>query len=125
MRVDTYIWYLRYYKSRSQASKACKQGHVRIEEQIVKPSREVFIEDKIKVRKNKIWRELMAIDFPKSRVGAKIVNLYRQDITPKEAFENANFQLLSKVPQRNRGTGRPTKKERREIDDYQENKKAK
>ena len=76
MRIDTYLYYLRYYKSRSQASKACKQGHVRIKEQIVKPSREVFIEDKIKVRKNQIWRELMAIDFPKSRVGAKIVNLY-------------------------------------------------
>ena len=125
MRIDTYLYYLRYYKSRSQASKACKQGHIRIEEQIVKPSREVFIEDKIKVRKNQIWRELMAIDFPNSRVGAKIVNLYRQDITPKEAFENSNFQLLSKVPQRNRGTGRPTKKERREIDYYKENKKAK
>jgi ribosome-associated heat shock protein Hsp15 len=124
MRIDTYLCYLRYYASRSQASKACNQGHVRIEEKIIKPSREVFIGDKIKVRKNQIWRVLMVIDFPKSRVGAKIVNLYRQDITPEESFENANFQLLSKVPQRDRGAGRPTKKDRREIDDYQEDKKS-
>ena len=90
MRVDIYLWYLRYYKSRSQAIKACKQGHVRIDEQIVKPSREVFIGDKIRVRKNQIWRELMALDFPKSRVGAKIVILYREDMTAAEALENTN-----------------------------------
>lgn len=123
MRVDIYLWYLRYYKSRSQASKACKQGHVRIDEQIVKPSREVFIGDKIRVRKNQIWRELMALDFPKSRVGAKIVNLYREDMTAAEALENTNLQSLSKAPQRDRGTGRPTKKDRREIDNYQEDEK--
>ena len=116
MRVDVFLWCLRYYKSRNQASIACKQGHVRIGEQIVKPSREVFIGDKIRVRKNQIWHELLAMDFPKSRVGAKIVNLYRQDLTPQEAFDHANFQSLSKGPQRDKGTGRPTKKDRREID---------
>ena len=66
MRVDTYIWYLRYYKSRSQAIYACRQGHVRIDDQIIKPSREVFVGDKIKIRKNQVWRELMVLDFPKS-----------------------------------------------------------
>ena len=116
MRVDVFLWCLRYYKSRNQASIACKQGHVRIGEQIVKPSREVFIGDKIRVRKNQIWHELLAMDFPKSRVGAKIVNLYRQDLTPQEAFDHANFQSLSKGPQRDKGKGRPTKKDRREID---------
>jgi|TARA_Y100000996_G_scaffold139520_1_gene106466 ribosome-associated heat shock protein Hsp15 len=125
MRVDTYIWYLRYYKSRSQAISACRQGHVRIDDQIIKPSREVFVGDKIKVRKNQVWRELMVLDFPKSRVGAKIVNLYREDLTPKEAFKNTNFQSLSKTPKRDEGSGRPTKKDRREIDEYHENQKTK
>ena len=125
MRVDTYIWYLRYYKSRSQAIKACRQGHVRIDDQIIKPSREVFVGDKIKVRKNQVWRELMVLDFPKSRIGAKIVSLYREDLTPQEAFKNTKLQSLSITPKRDAGSGRPTKKDRREIDEYHENQKNK
>ena len=125
MRVDTYIWYLRYYKSRSQAIKACRQVHIRIDDQIIKPSREVYVGDNIKVRKNQIWRELIVLDFPKSRIGPKIVNLYREDITPKQAFKNINFQSLSKTPKRDEGSGRPTKKDRREIDGYHENQKTK
>ena len=125
MRVDTYIWHLRYYKSRSQAIKACRQGHVRIDDKIIKPSREVYVGDNIKVRKNQIWRELIVLDFPKSRIGPKIVNLYRENITPKQAFKNINFQSLSKTPKRDEGSGRPTKKDRREIDGYHENQKTK
>ena len=125
MRVDTYIWYLRYYKSRSQATNACRQGHVRINDQVIKPSREVFIGDKIKVRKNQVWRELMVLDFPKGRISAKLVNLYREDLTSKEAFKNTSFQSLSKTPKRDEGSGRPTKKDRREIDEYHENQKTK
>ena len=125
MRVDTYIWYLRYYKSRSQAINACRQGHVRIDDKVIKPSREVFVGDKIKIRKNQVWRELMVLDFPKSRIGAKIVNIYREDLTPQEAFKNTNLQSHSKTPRRDVGSGRPTKKDRREIDEYHENQKNK
>ena len=125
MRVDTYIWYLRYYKSRSQAINACRQGHVRIDDHIIKPSREVFVGDKIKIRKNQVWRELIVLDFPKSRIGAKIVNLYREDLTPQEAFKNTKLQSLSITPKRDAGSGRPTKKDRREIDEYHENQKNK
>ena len=125
MRVDTYIWYLRYYKSRSQATNACRQGHVRIDDQVIKPSREVFVGDKIKLRKNQVWRELMVLDFPKSRISAKLVNLYREDLTSKEAFKNTSFQSLSKTPKRDEGSGRPTKKDRRDIDEYHENQKTK
>ena len=125
MRVDAYIWYLRYYKSRSQAINACRQGHVRIDDKIIKPSREVFVGDKIKIRKNQVWRELIVLDFPKSRIGAKIVNLYREDLTPLEAFKNTNLQSLSITPKRDAGSGRPTKKDRREIEEYHENQKNK
>ena len=125
MRVDTYIWYLRYYKSRNQATNACRQGHVRIDDKVIKPSREVFVGDKIKIRKNQVWRELMVLDFPKSRIGAKIVNLYREDLTPQEAFKNTKLQSLSITPKRDAGSGRPTKKDRREIDEYHENQKNK
>ncbi len=118
MRIDQYLWCLRYYKSRNQASMACKQGHVRFGDKIAKPSREVLIGDKVKVRKNKIWHELRVMDIPKSRLGAKLVDIYRQNITPKEAFDITNLQSFSKGPERERGTGRPTKKDRREMDDY-------
>ena len=120
MRVDQYLWRLRYFKSRSKASEACKKGHVRIEDTIVKPSRDIFIGDKIKVRKNQIWYELAVLDTPKSRVGAKILNLYREDRTPKDAFENAEIQANAKVLERDKGTGRPTKKDRREMEQHRE-----
>ena len=118
MRIDQYLWCLRYYKSRNQASFACKQGHVQLGEQIVKASREVLIGDKIKVRKNQIWHELLVLDIPKSRIGAKLVDIYRQNITPKDAFENVKIQYIYKGPYREKGTGRPTKKIRRDMDDY-------
>ena len=118
MRVDQYLWCLRYYKSRNQASLGCKQGHVRIGDQLVKPSREVIIGDKIKVRKNQIWHKLIVMDIPKSRLGAKLVDIYRENITPDDTFDHLKIQNLSKVPKREKGTGRPTKKDRREMDDY-------
>lgn len=118
MRIDQYLWCLRYYKSRNQASWACKQGHVRFGDQIVKPSREVLIGDQVSVRKNQIWYQFKVLDIPKSRLGAKLLDIYRQNTTPQEAFEHADFQSLSKTPKRDPGTGRPTKKDRREMDDY-------
>ena len=120
MRVDQYLWRLRYFKSRSKASEACKKGHVRIEDTIVKPSHNIFIGDKIKVRKNQIWYELAVLDNPKSRVGAKLLNLYREDRTKKDAFKNAEIQANSKVLERDKGTGRPTKKDRRKIEQHRE-----
>ena len=118
MRIDQYLWCLRYYKSRNQASLACKQGHIRLGDQIVKPSREVLIGDTISVRKNQIWHKLMVMDIPKSRLGAKLLDIYRENITPKDAFDHANFQSLSKGLEREKGSGRPTKKDRREMDNY-------
>lgn len=99
---------------------ACKKGHVKINGHIVKPGREVYPMDKISVRKNQINYQLTVLDIPKSRVGAKLVNLYRKDTTPKEAFENTELLAYSKDYYRKKGMGRPTKKDRREIDDYRD-----
>ena len=118
VRIDQYLWCLRYYKSRNQASLACKQGHVKTGDQSVKPSKEVLIGDKIKVRKNQVWHELLVKDIPKSRLGAKLLDIYRQNLTPENAFDHAEIQSLSKGLEREKGTGRPTKKDRREMDDY-------
>lgn len=118
MRVDKFLWCVRYHKTRSIATEACKQGKVRVNDAIVKPSREVFPTDKLTVRKNQINYQIEVLDLPKSRVGAKLVNLYINDITPKEEFEKLELLKYSQDYYRKKGTGRPTKKDRRELDDW-------
>ena len=118
MRIDKYLWTVRYYKTRSKATEACKKGHIKINATNCKPSKEVYIGEKILVRKNQINYELEVLDLPPSRVGAKLVDLYRRDITPKVAFENVEILKYSREYYRKQGTGRPTKKDRRDIDDY-------
>lgn len=118
MRIDKYLWAIRYFKTRNQAAEACKKGKIRINDLIAKPSKEVFSGEKITVRKNQINYELVVLDTPKSRVGAKLVDIYRKDTTPKDAFENQELLKFSQDYYRKKGTGRPTKKDRRDLEDY-------
>nr|WP_294937664.1 RNA-binding S4 domain-containing protein [uncultured Flavobacterium sp.] len=118
MRIDKYLWCVRYYKTRSIATEACKKGHITVNGQEAKPSRDVFPSDKITLRKDQINYVLTVLDVPPNRVGAKLVDIYRKDETPAEAFEHLELLRLSKEHYRARGTGRPTKKDRRDIDDY-------
>lgn len=121
MRIDKYLWCVRYFKTRNQATEACKKGHVKIGGNTVKPSREVFVTDHVVVRKNQINYELKVLDIPTNRLGAKLVDIYRTDITPKEAFDHLDMLKYSKDYYRKKGTGRPTKKDRRSISDYTNN----
>jgi ribosome-associated heat shock protein Hsp15 len=118
MRIDKYLWCTRYFKTRNQGTEAAKKGHVRVNGQVVKPSREIYPMDKILVRKNQVDLELTVLDIPSSRVGAKLVDIYRKDTTPNEAHAHAEMVKLAKEHYRKKGTGRPTKKDRRQIDDY-------
>ncbi len=118
MRVDKYLWSVRYFKSRSLASQACKKGAVRVNGSVIKASRDVYPSDKIVVRKNQINYELEVLDLPKSRLGAKLVDQFRKDITPKEAFANTELLKYAKDHYRKKGTGRPSKKDRRDIEDF-------
>lgn len=118
MRVDKYLWCTRYFKTRSIATTNCKKGLVKVNDAVVKPSREVYPMDKITIRKQQVNYTLVVNDIPKSRVGAKLVDIYRTDTTPKEAFEAKELLQYSKDYYRKKGTGRPTKKDRRSIDDY-------
>lgn len=118
MRVDKYLWCIRYYKTRSIATTACKKGHVKVNGETVKPSREVYPQDRIELRKDQINYQLKVNDIPESRVGAKLVDIYRTDTTPKEQFEARELLKYSKDYYRKKGAGRPTKKDRRDIDDY-------
>jgi ribosome-associated heat shock protein Hsp15 len=98
-----------------------KKGQVKVNDAIVKPSRDVYPMDIIKVRKNQINYILQVLDLPESRLGAKLVDIYRKDITPKENLEKLDLLKYSKDYYRKRGTGRPTKKDRRDIDDIYNN----
>ncbi|WP_242132960.1 RNA-binding S4 domain-containing protein [Aestuariivivens marinum] len=120
MRIDKYLWCVRYFKTRSLATTACKKGQVKINKDIAKPSREVYPQDKIEIRKNQINYTFTINDVPDNRVGAKLVDIYRTDTTPKEAFEAQELLQYAKDYYRKKGVGRPTKKDRRDIDNFTE-----
>ena len=122
MRIDKYLWCVRYFKTRNIATTACKKGHIKVNGQVVKPSREVYATDKIELRKNQINYTITVLDIPQNRVGAKLVDIYRVDTTPKSAFESQELLKIAKDYYRKKGTGRPTKKDRRNIDEiYRDN----
>ena len=118
MRIDKYLWAVRYYKSRNAASTACRKGYVKLGEQNAKPSREVYVSDKISIRRQQLTVEIYVLDLPKSRVCAKLVSQYCKDITPKDALDlklaAEQNQRLSRV----KGAGRPSKKDRRDLEDF-------
>ncbi|QTE23239.1 RNA-binding S4 domain-containing protein [Polaribacter cellanae] len=120
MRIDKYLWCIRVFKTRSIATTACKKGQVKIDSNNLKPSKEVFGGELIVVRKNQINYQIKVLALPESRVGAKLVDQYRKDVTPKEEFEKTALLKFAKDYYRKKGTGRPTKKDRRDIDNYQE-----
>ena len=118
MRIDKYLWCVRCHKTRNQASIACKKGHVKVNDIVVKPSRDVYIGDIITLRKNQINYRIRVNDIPANRLGAKLVDIYRTDLTPKSEFEAQDLLKYSKEYYRKKGTGRPTKKDRRSIKNY-------
>lgn len=120
MRVDKYLWCLRYFKTRSIATAACKKGQIRVNDKVVKPSREVYATDKVTVRKSQINYQLIVLDTPQSRLGAKLIDIYRKDITEKKEFEQQELLKYAKDYYRKKGVGRPTKKDRRALEDFQE-----
>ncbi|MHB0756081.1 RNA-binding S4 domain-containing protein [Polaribacter sp. M15] len=120
MRVDKYLWCIRIFKTRSLATAACKKGQVKIDNSNIKPSKEVYGDELILIRKNQINYQIKVLDLPKSRVGAKLVDLYRKDITPKEEFEKNELLKYSKDYYRKKGSGRPTKKDRRDLEGFTE-----
>ena len=121
MRIDKYLWCIRYYKTRGLAAEAIKKGHVSVNNIKAKASRDVFPLDKITLRRDQINYIVKVLDIPPSRVAAKLVDLYRKDETPAESFEHLEMIKLSKEHYRAKGEGRPTKKDRRDISEYTQN----
>lgn len=123
-RIDKYLWSIRVFKTRSEAAEACKTNKVKVNGSEAKPSRDIKEGDIIEVRKGSIhymYQVLIPID---KRQGAANVPVYARDITPQEELDKLNAPVETIFLKRDRGTGRPTKKERRLIDklleDFQE-----
>ena len=99
-------------------TEACRKNHITVNGQVAKASREVFPTDKVTFRKDQITYEITVLDIPDNRIGAKLVDIYRKDNTPPETFAHLELLKLSKEHYRKTGTGRPTKKDRRDIDNF-------
>lgn len=120
MRYDKYLWAIRLFKTRSLASDACRNGRILSEGQNIKPSKAAAPGDMFILRRPPALLTFRIIGLPPSRVGAKLVGEYLEDLTPEEEREKLNIKLTNNTGQRPRGTGRPTKKERRDIDRMRE-----
>ncbi len=116
IRLDKYLWAVRIFKTRSDAADAVRNNRVTVNNAYAKPSREVKIGDIIAVRRQAVTYQYKVLDLVSSRQGAKNVPQYCLDITPQEELDKLNTPRETIFVFRDRGTGRPTKKERREID---------
>lgn len=116
MRLDKWLWAVRLFKTRALATAAINAGAVELNAQPTKPAREVHAGETIVVRQGLIRRTLVVVGAPASRVGAKLVADYCTDLTPAAEFEKAREQRVQQVLARAKGSGRPTKRERRELE---------
>ena len=116
VRIDKWLWAVRLFKTRSQATEACKSGKVRLDTQIVKPSHDVKPGDEISVNQHSVTRTVKVLQLLENRVGAPLVQLYMQDLTPDSEFSKARLMREMNFEYRDPGTGRPTKRQRREIE---------
>lgn len=119
VRIDKYLWAVRVYKTRTLATEACKKGRVSMDDAPAKASRMVSAGDVIEVKKMPVIYSYRILDPIEKRVGAKIVDQYVENITPQEELQKLELQDDFFV-KRDRGAGRPTKKERRLLDDIKD-----
>lgn len=117
-RIDKWLWAARIFKTRTMAADACKNGRVTISGVAVKPSRTVKIGETVSVRKPPVTYSFRIIDAIEQRVGAKLLPGVYENVTPEDQYELLEMSRISGFVDRARGTGRPTKKERRSLDAF-------
>ncbi|MEI6560467.1 MAG: RNA-binding S4 domain-containing protein [Verrucomicrobiota bacterium] len=118
MRLDQWLWAVRLYKTRSLAVEAIKGGHVKLNGAATKPAHEAKPGDLVTARVGVVTRTLRVLDAPRSRVAAKLVALYAENLTPPEEFEKQRAVEFRPLAARPRGSGRPTKRERRLMEGW-------
>jgi ribosome-associated heat shock protein Hsp15 len=116
IRIDKWLWAVRIFKTRSLASEACRSGKVKILDQAVKPSHEVKLDEVITVSQSPITKTVKVIALIGNRVSAKLVAGAMEDLTPQEEYQKLKLMKETNFEFRERGIGRPTKRERREIE---------
>ena len=116
VRLDKWLWAVRLYRSRSLATTACNAGHVKIEGQHVKPSREVHVGEVISALTGRVQRIVKVRALLDKRVGAKVVADFVEDQTPPEEYARARAEAAAAMAQFPKGLGRPTKKQRRQLE---------
>ena len=121
VRVDKWLWAVRIFKTRTIATEACKKNRVAVNGSETKPSKMIKTGDIIKVKRPPVIYEFEVLDVTEKRMGAKLVPEFMKNVTPPEAFELLELNKLAGFKDRARGTGRPTKKERRDLDDFSSN----
>lgn len=120
VRIDKWLWAVRLYKTRTVAAEACKAGKVLVNDQHVKPSREVHLGEVIQAVTGDISRTVRVTGLIDKRVGAAIAREHAEDLTPPEEYNKPRERNYSSGIVRPKGAGRPTKKQRREIDAFNE-----
>ena len=118
MRIDKFLWCIRRFKTRSLATDAIKREQVKVGDRLVKASVEVRIGDVIAVRETPIWRSWEVIALPSSRLGPKLVPTYIVERTSFADLEKLELARLAKAQYRDPGEGRPTKRDRRDLDRF-------
>lgn len=116
MRIDKFLWCVRLYKSRSMATEACQGGRIRINHREAKPAAEVRPNDRIAVRQPPIWRVFRITAIPGTRMSASLVARHLVDETPLEELQKQLLARTLRSGERDAGEGRPTKRERRDLD---------
>ena len=117
-RIDKWMWAARIFKTRTIAAEACKKGRISINGSQVKPARMVKPGDVVQVRKPPVTYSFKVLQAIEKRVGAKLVPEIMQNVTTPDQYELLEMSKISGFVDRARGTGRPTKKERRDLDEF-------
>lgn len=116
VRLDKYLWAIRAFKTRSEATEACKGNRVKVNGSEAKPSKMIRVGDMLEVRKAAIHYTWRAVGLIENRVGAQLVPQYAENLTPQEELDKLKAPVETFFVKRDRGLGRPTKKDRRTID---------
>ena len=116
VRIDKYLWAIRVFKTRTEATEACKGSKVTVDGNDVKPSREVKAGEVIQVRKGSIFYKYKVLAPLEKRVGAKDVPRFAENLTPQSELDKLHAPVETFFIRRDRGAGRPTKKERRDME---------
>lgn len=115
-RIDRWLWAVRLFKTRSLATEACRGGKVRVRDEKAKPAYSIKVGETVTVQSGPITKTIRVLGLIEKRVGAKLVSNFMEDLTAPEEYELLRMTAAQKVLRRDRRTGRPTKRDRREIE---------